>query len=131
MMPVLSKKHGEFLFGNLTNKIIEIAIKVHKNLGPGVIERIYERALLFELENTNLKFINQAIIKVRYNGIELGKQRTDFIIADKIVVELKCVAELNEIHMAQMLSYLRAANKKVGLILNFAKPKLEIKRVIN
>jgi len=128
---VVSQKHGKFLYGDLTDKIIELAIKVHKELGPGFIERIYEKALSYEFKKANIGFVNQAIIRVRYDSVELGEQRVDFMIDDKIIIELKCVKELNEIHLAQMLSYLKTANKKVGLILNFARPKLEIKRVMN
>mgnify|MGYP001595215267 CR=1 FL=1 len=131
MSTIVSRKHGEFLYGDLTDKIIELAIKVHKKLGTGFIEKIYEKALVYELKKTGVGCISQAIIRVRYDNIDLGEQRVDLMIEDKIVVELKSVSELNEIHMAQMLSYLKTANKKVGLILNFAKPKLEIKRIVN
>ena len=127
----VSRKHGEFLYGDLTDKIIELAVKIHKKLGPGFIERIYEKALLYELKNTDIEFKNQSIIKVKYDNAELGEQRVDFILEDKVIIELKCAVELNEIHMAQLLSYLKTANKKVGLILNFSKSKLEIKRVMD
>ncbi|MEK6568147.1 MAG: GxxExxY protein [Candidatus Omnitrophota bacterium] len=127
----VSRKHGEFLYGDLTDKIIELAVKIHKKLGPGFIERIYEKALLYELKNADIEFKNQNIVKVRYDNTELGEQRVDFILEDKVIIELKCVAELNEIHTAQLLSYLKTADKKVGLILNFSKSKLEIKRVMN
>jgi GxxExxY protein len=78
-----------------------------------------------------MKYEKQKSIRVKYDEILLGDQRVDMIIEDKIIVELKAVSELNDIHQAQRLSYLKAADKKVGLILNFAKPKLEIKRVMN
>lgn len=84
----LSRKHGEFLYGDLTDKIIELAIKVHKKLGPGFIEKIYEKALVHELKKTGIKCISQAIIRVRYDNIDLGEQRVDLMIEDKIVVEL-------------------------------------------
>jgi GxxExxY protein len=125
------RKHGEFLYGDLTNKIIELAIKVHKKLGPGFIEKIYEKALSHELNKGGMKYEKQKSIRVKYDEILLGDQRVDMIIEGKIIVELKAVSELNDIHQAQMISYLKAADKKVGLIFNFAKPKLEIKRVMN
>jgi len=115
----------------LTDKIIELAIKVHKKLGPGFIEKIYEKALSHELNKGGINYEKQKSIRVKYDEILLGDQRVDMIIDNKIIVELKAVSELNDIHQAQMLSYLKAADKKVGLILNFAKPKLEIKRVVN
>ena len=89
------------------------------------------KALVCELKKTSIKYTNQAIVKVQYDDIELGEQRVDLIIDGKVIIELKCVFELNKIHMAQMLSYLKTTSKKVGLILNFAKSKLEIKRIVN
>jgi GxxExxY protein len=127
----ISQKHGEFLYGDLSNKIIELAIKIHKRLGPGFIEKIYEKALSLEFKKANIKFVAQKVIKLEYEGILLGEQRVDFLIEDKIIVELKAVAELINIHQAQMISYLKAVNKKVGLLLNFARPQLEIKRIMN
>jgi len=104
---------------------------VHKKLGPGFVERIYEKALSYELNKTNIKHKTQKSIQVKYDDLLLGDQRVDVVIDDKIIVELKAVSELNNIHQAQMISYLKTADKKVGLILNFAKPKLEIKRIMN
>ena len=127
----ISRKHGEFLYGELTDKIIELAVKVHKKLGSGFIERIYEKALVYELGKQGIKFISQAIISVSYEEINLGDQIVDLIVEDKIIIELKSVSEINEIHLAQILSYLKTTEKKVGLILNFAKQKLEIRRVMN
>lgn len=115
----------------LSNKIIGIAIEVHKTIGPGFVEKIYERALAYEFQKRKIKFANQKVIRVRYKEIELGDQRIDFLIKNEIILELKAVSQIDELHIAQMLSYLKATNKKLGLILNFAKPTLEIKRVIN
>ena len=113
----------------LTEKIIGLAIKVHKKLGPGFVERIYEKALAYEFKKANINFREQVDIKVKYEDIELGYQRVDFIV-EEVIVELKSVSEISEIHEAQLLSYLKATNKKVGLILNFAKKKLDIKRMV-
>ena len=114
----------------ITEKIISLAIKVHKKLGPGFIEKIYEKALAYGFKKANMKFHEQVDIKVKYEDIELGYQKVDFIIND-VILELKSVSEINEIHEAQILSYLKTANKRVGLILNFAKKKLDIKRIVN
>jgi GxxExxY protein len=115
----------------LTERIIGIAIKVHNRLGPGFVEKIYEKAMTYELRKNKIKFSEQKEISVRYETIDLGYQRVDFLIEDKVIVELKCVSELNDIHFAQMLSYLKTTNKKVGLILNFATNRLGIKRLVN
>jgi GxxExxY protein len=127
----ISQKHGEFLYGDLSNKIIELAIKIHKNLGPGFVEKIYEKALSLEFKKLNIISETQKVIKVKYEGVLLGNQRVDFIVEDKIIVELKAVTELNNLHQAQMISYLKTTGKRVGLLLNFARPQLEIKRVMN
>lgn len=131
MNKYFSRKHGEFLFGELSDKIIELAIKIHKKLGPGFVEKVYEKALSYELRKEGMKHVKQKLIDIEYEGVPLGGQRVDFLIEDKIIVELKAVSELNDIHYAQMISYLKTANKRVGLLLNFAKPKLEIKRIMN
>jgi len=116
---------------NLSKKIIGIAIDIHKKLGPGFVEKIYEKALIHELEKRKFKFTAQAIIKVKYDNLLLGNQRVDFLIENEIIIELKAVSELNKIHEAQMLSYLKTADKRLGLILNFASTTLEIRRVVN
>jgi len=115
----------------LTEKIIGIAIEVHKYLGPGFVERIYEQALVQDMKQMDINFENQKQISVFYKGLPLGFQRIDFLIEEQIVIELKAVPEINKIHLAQLLSYLKALNKKIGLILNLAKGTLDIRRVVN
>lgn len=115
----------------LSGRIIKIAIKIHKKLGPGFVEKIYEKALIHELKKEKIRYENQSVIKVEYEDQLLGNQRIDFLIKNEVIVELKAVSELNRIHQAQMLSYLKSANKKLGLILNFATGTLEIKRIVN
>jgi GxxExxY protein len=115
----------------ITDRIIGIAIEVHKNLKPGFVERIYEKALKYEFERNNICFECQKQIKVKYKDVELGFQQIDLLIEDEIIIETKVVNEINDIHIAQLLSYLKTMERRLGLILNFAKPTLEIKRVIN
>jgi len=115
----------------LTEKIIGLAIKIHKKLGPGFVEKIYEKALAYDFKREGIQFVEQKIIKVTYEGVELGDQRVDFLVEGEVIVELKSVAEISEIHEAQMLSYLKTADRRVGLILNFAKKKLDIKRMVH
>ena len=118
-------------FEVLSRKIIGVAIKVHRELGPGFLEHIYEEALKLELSNNKLKFECQKEIKIKYFGKEIGSHRLDLIIESKIILELKAVKEFNDIHFAQLRSYLKATQLKVGLLLNFAKPTLEIRRIVN
>ena len=114
----------------LSNKVIGYAIKVHNALGPGFVEKIYSKALAYELEKDKIEFTQEKTIKVKYEGLLLGGHRLDFLIEDEIILEIKAVYEINNFHMAQTLSYLKATNKKLGLILNFSRSKLEIKRVV-
>ncbi len=119
-----------FPFADLTQKIIECAIEVHRQLGPGFLENIYENALIAELKNNGLKVESQKNIPLYYKDTLVGEHRLDLLVEDKIIVENKTVKEFNDVHKAQLISYLKAAGKKVGLLLNFAKTKLEIKRII-
>ena len=114
----------------LTRKIIGAAIAVHRALGPGFIESIYENALVAEMESRGMNVAQQVDIAVTYEGAEVGKHRLDLLVEDTVVVELKAVKAIEDVHFAVVKSYLRAARKKHGLILNFAKPTLQVKRVI-
>lgn len=122
------KKHD---FEALSEKIIGAAIKVHKELGPGFIENIYEEALKIELSRNHINFETQKEVKIKYDDIEIGTHRLDMIVENQIIVELKAVRELADVHFAQLRSYLKATELNVGLLLNFAKPTLEIKRIVN
>ncbi len=115
----------------LTEQIIGIAIKVHKQLGPGLAEKIYQRVLYLELKKTNLEFERECKIVVRWGKAIVGYHIVDFKINDILIVEIKATGETQELHKYQLLSYLKAANKPLGLLLNFGCPVLGIKRVVN
>lgn len=115
----------------LTERIIGIAMKIHNRLGPGFIEKIYEKAMAYEFKLNKVKFREQAEVYVKYEAIDLGCQRVDFIAENAVIVELKSVSELSDIHSAQLLSYLKASGYRVGLILNFAESRLRVKRMVN
>jgi len=123
------KKAGEYKYMELTGKIINCAFEVQNNLGCGFLEKVYQKALLYELKTKGLKVENQKAIKIVYKGRDIGTYIADFVIEDKVIVELKTVEYLTKIHKAQTLNYLKASGYEVGLILNFARPKLEYKRV--
>ena len=114
---------------DLTGRIIGAAIEVHKELGPGFVESIYENALAVELRQRGIGFHRQLSVPVLYRDAEVGRHRLDMMVADEIVVELKAVKELTDTHFAFVRSYLHAVERNHGLILNFAKPTLEIRRV--
>lgn len=114
---------------DLTGSIIGAAIEVHKHLGPGFVELIYENAICLELRTRGISFSRQVAVPVVYHDVEVGLHRLDLVVGDRIVVELKAVKELADSHFVVVRSYLRAARLEHGLILNFAKATLEIKRV--
>jgi GxxExxY protein len=118
-------------FDVLSNKIINSAIEVHKKLGSGFLESIYQAALLIQLQKDGLNVDSQKEIKIYYDGKEIGIHRLDMLVNNEIIVELKTVKDFEDSHFAQLLSYLKATGLKTGLLLNFAKAKLDIKRVVN
>jgi GxxExxY protein len=115
----------------LTQKIIGAAIEVHKNLGCGLLESIYEEALCYELEIREVKFQRQVEIDVIYKGRVIKGQRIDLLVEDEVIIEIKSVSRLPEIATAQTLSYLKATGLKRGLLINFGEKRLVdgIKRV--
>jgi GxxExxY protein len=125
-------KAGKILEHNeLTEKIIGCAIAVHKKLRPGFLESIYENAFILELKRQNLQVERQQEVIVKYDGIEVGRHRLDLIVDDTIVVELKAVKNIEDVHFAIVKSYFKALEKEHGLIINFSKPVLKVKRVIH
>ena len=117
---------------DLTEKIIGCAIAVHKELGPGFLELIYENSLSHELRKQGLNLERQVTVKVLYDGVEVGEHRTDLIVERKVVVELKSVEALTDKHVAQLISTLKAFKIKIGLLLNFNESRLVdgLRRVI-
>jgi len=116
---------------DLTDKIIGCAIEVHKKLGPGFLESIYENAFVIELHKQNLQVEKQREVVIKYDGVEVGRHRLDLIVNDTIVVELKAVKNIEDIHFAIVRSYLKALGKEHGLLINFSRTVVEVKRVIN
>jgi len=114
----------------LTGAIIGAAIEVHRALGPGFLESVYEEALVLELEFPGIPFTRQVTIPIRYRDTEAGVHRLDLFVDDLIVVELKVVRELIPEHFAVVRSYLRAVGREHGLLLNFSRTTHEVKRVI-
>ena len=118
----------------ITETIIGCAIKVHKALGPGLLESAYQECLFYELKKANLKVEKEKPIPLDYENVKLEcGYRVDLMVEDRIIVELKAVDELNEVHLAQVLTYLRLADCKIGLLINFNVTQLlkGLKRVIN
>ena len=119
------------LYSELTKNIIGAAIEVHKILGAGFLESVYEETFAIELRLRKIPYERQKPIDVVYKD-SLAKQFVcDFIVYDKIIVELKAIKKISDIERAQMLNYLKATGLNLGLILNFGSSSLEVKRIIN
>ncbi len=118
-------------FDALSGAVISAAIEVHKRLGPGFLETVYEQALKKELGKRDIQFESQKPVEILYDGEVVGNHILDLLVGGYIVVELKAIKGLDDIHFAQVRSYLRATGAKVGLLLNFNSETLTIKRIVN
>ncbi len=116
---------------DLTRKIIGCAMAVHSALGNGFQEVIYQRALAIEMELQGLPFSREHEMDIFYKEHRIGNRRVDFFVEEKIMVEIKALIKLEDVHLAQAMNYLEAYNLKIGLLLNFGAKSLEFKRVHN
>ena len=115
----------------LTYKVIGCAMKVHNELGNGFQERIYQRSLGIELEMATIKFRREVEQPIFYNNMLVGNRKADFVVAEKIIVELKALACLEDIQIIQAKNYLVAFNFPIGLLINFGAGSLQYKRIFN
>ena len=115
----------------LTYKIIGSAMKVHSVLGNGFQEVIYQRALAIEMRKQGLSFAREMEMEIFYDDIQIGTRRVDFFVEDKIMVEIKAVIKMEDVHLAQAMNYCQAYNLPIGLLINFGSKSLEYKRVYN
>ena len=118
-------------YDDLTYKINGCAMKVHNTLGNGFQEVIYQRCLAIELERAGLGFARELEQNIFYDGIHVGTRRVDFIIENDVIVELKAIINLEDVHLAQAKNYLVAYDKPIGLLINFGSMSLQIKKVFN
>ena len=114
-----------------THIIIGCAMKVHSTLGNGFQESVYQRCLEIELNKTELTFAREFTMPIVYEGIQVGTRRVDFLIENEIMVELKAVIELEDVHLNQAKNYLEAYNVETGLLINFGGKSLQFKRLFN
>ncbi len=131
LSPIAQAEPGD-LVDFWASEVIGAAIEVHRKLGPGFLESVYEEALVIELELRSIPFVRQAPVGVNYKGYIVGEGRIDVLVADMLVIELKTVESLSELHRAQVISYLKATRLHLGLLINFHVPILRhgIQRVI-
>lgn len=121
----------ELKFKEVTEKIIGAAMKVHTTLGNGIQEVIYQRGLEIEFHDSALKFARELSMPVYYKGRCIGEPRVDSFVEEKIMVEIKAIIKLENVHLAQAKNYLEAYNMQVGLLINFGAISLEFKRIEN
>lgn len=118
------------IFSDLSYEIMGAIFEVHKELGPGFVESVYEKALIEEFAKKGIKVETQKVIDVIYKGKKIGNHRLDLIVENKVVLELKTVERFALHHTAQLLSYLKASGYKLGILVKFSKPKVEYRRVV-
>ena len=115
---------------DITEKIIGCAFEVSNQLGYGFLEKVYENALAHELSKAGLRVKQQYPLEVYYDGILVGKYFADLLVEEQVLMELKTVKTIDKIHEAQCINYLKATDLKICLLLNFGKPRIEIKRLV-
>jgi len=127
MNTTIKKEYPE---SELTGKIIGCAMEVHRILGNGFQEVIYQRALAIEMANQGLSFSREHEMEIQYKGENIGLRRVDFFVEGKIMVELKAIVQLEDVHLAQVINYLEAYKLDIGLLINFGNTSLQFKRVM-
>ncbi|MEI7582503.1 GxxExxY protein [Runella sp.] len=116
---------------DLTHRIIGCAMKVHSTLGNGFQEVIYQRAMAIEMQKQGLLFSREMEMTIFYDGIDIGTRRVDFFVEETIMLELKAVIKLEDVHLAQAMNYCQAYKLPIGLLINFGAKSMEFKRVYN
>jgi GxxExxY protein len=121
-------------YNNISKQILDASIRVHKEMGPGLLESVYEHCLMKELDLRKIKTENQVFLPLNYRGYELNKDfRIDLLVENEIIIEIKAVEVLLPVHEAQIISYLKLADKQLGFLINFNVPLLKngFKRFVN
>ena len=124
-------KGDKILHKELSYQVMKAVFEVHNMLGAGFVESVYEDALAYELELRGIAFENQKVVTVRYKERVVGTHRLDFAVDGKIVLELKAVSALTDVFKQQTLSYLKATDLKLGILINFGTPRVEYVRIVN
>jgi GxxExxY protein len=125
------EKSGEIVYRDLSYQIMQAVFEVHNTLGPGFLESVYEEALTHELALQRIPFERQKEMVIHYKGRTVGTHRLDLVIDEKIILELKAVTELTNAFKQQTLSYLKATNLRLGILINFGTPRVQYIRIVN
>ena len=116
--------------GELTEKVLGSSFKVLNTLGTGFLEKVYENALSFQLQRIGLSVESQKVFHVKYEGAIVGEYQADLVVAGKVIVECKAVSNMDSVHEAQLMNYLKASGVHVGLLINFGRPTLQYRRLV-
>ncbi|MBI2604227.1 MAG: GxxExxY protein [Candidatus Harrisonbacteria bacterium] len=127
----MAEGQNEIIYKTLSFDIIGAAFKVSNTLGWGLAERSYQRALAEELNLRNIKFRREVYIPLRYESVNIGRYFADFVVEDKILLELKVVSQLGYVHLRQLFQYLRSAGIRLGILVYFTKEGVKYRRVVN
>jgi len=122
--------NSNIIYPDLSYKIMGAVFEVHKKLGPGFLESVYQKALIEELSGRGMNVKTEKVIDLTYKDKKIGVHRLDLVVEDKVVVELKTVEGFSIHHKAQLISYLKASGYKLGILVNFSKAKVEYRRVL-
>ncbi|HKK81223.1 MAG TPA: GxxExxY protein [Prolixibacteraceae bacterium] len=122
--------NNDYKYSDLTGKIIDAAMEVHNHLGNGFQEVVYQRALSIEMNLQGIAHEREKEMPLHYKGYDIGTRRVDFFADEKIMVEIKAIKALEDVHLAQAINYLEAYNMEIGLLINFGNTKLQFKRVM-
>lgn len=126
-----TERRNTMKYEELTRRVIGVAMEVHKHLGNGFQEVVYQRALEHELTLKNVLHARELDMPLFYKGLQVGTRRADFVIENKIIVEIKALTDLEDVHLAQIINYLEAYNYEIGLLINFGTRSLQFKRAYN
>lgn len=127
----MDQNKKRYKYSEITGAVIGSAMEVHSDLGNGFPEVIYQRSLAIELNNNEINFSREVSMPLYYKGKSVGKRRVDFLVENKVLVELKALSEIDETHYNQILNYLTAFQLEIGLLINFGENSLRFKRFIN
>ena len=116
--------------GELTEKVLGAAFKVLNTLGTGFLEKVYENALSFQLQRIGLSVESQKVFHVKYEGAIVGQYQADLVVAGKVIVECKAISNMDSVHEAQLMNYLKASGVHVGLLINFGRPTPQYRRLV-
>lgn len=121
----------KYKYSDITERIIGCAIKVHNSLGSGFMEVVYQRALAIEMGKANLNFSREQEMPILYEDQQIGTRRVDFFVENTILVEIKALTKMEDVHLAQAINYLEAFDREIGLLVNFGTQSLEFRRLTN